>query len=328
MCGRRSGCRRLACVCSLWLLLLLSACQYRCPQLESAGLPAYVRDSLTWLYQRHYTWGTNLIVSADSVLLEYLPLKRAYGVLYKGERVVVAEVEVHPADSVDSVWVKLAHSQETQGWLRECDMMRSFVPADSISQAIHLFSDTHAAYFAVVLAVFSGVWLYRLVRRKRLQMPFLNDIDSLYPLLLCLLMAFCATMYETIQLFAPDTWKHFYFNPSLSPFHQPFVLAAFITGLWLFVVVLLAAIDDLFRQLAFPAALAYLLGLASCCIFCYVFFILTTSVYIGYAFLLGLVWLFVRRLRLSLQMPRYRCGACGHPLRGKGPCPRCGAFNE
>lgn len=115
-------------------------------------------------------------------------------------------------------------------------------------------------------------------------MVYFNDIDSLYPLLLCLLMAFCATIYESIQVFAPETWQHFYFNPTLSPFKVPLVLSAFLMGIWLFIVVLLAVLDDLFRQLSPAAAVFYLLGLASCCIFCYFFFILTTSIYVGYLF--------------------------------------------
>ena len=106
-------------------------------------------------------------------------------------------------------------------------------------------------------------------------MVYFNDIDSLYPLLLCLLMAFCATIYESIQVFAPETWQHFYFNPTLSPFKVPLVLSAFLMGIWVFIVVLLAVLDDLFRQLSPAAAVFYLLGLASCCIFCYFFFILT-----------------------------------------------------
>lgn len=72
-----------------------------------------------------------------------------------GDRVVVAEFAVHPADSVDSVWVKLAHTQDEQGWIREVELKRSFVPTDSISQAIHLFSDTHASYFVVIFALLS-----------------------------------------------------------------------------------------------------------------------------------------------------------------------------
>ena len=74
--------------------------------------------------------------------------------------------------------------------------------------------------------------------------------------------AFCATIYESIQVFAPETWQHFYFNPTLSPFKVPFVLSAFLMGFWLFIVVLLAVLDDLFRQLSPAAAVFYLLGLA------------------------------------------------------------------
>ena len=98
-------------------------------------------------------------------------------------------------------------------------------------------------------------------------------------------MAFCATVYESIQVFAPDTWEHYYYNPTLSPFKVPFVLSMFLVGLWLFLVVLLAVLDDLFRQLSPAAAVFYLLGLASSCIFCYFFFILTTHIYVGYVFL-------------------------------------------
>ena len=45
------------------------------------------------------------------------------------------------------------------------------------------------------------------------------------------------------------------------------MLSAFLMGIWLFIVVLLAVLDDLFRQLSPAAAVFYLLGLASCCIF-------------------------------------------------------------
>ena len=145
-------------------------------------------------------------------------------------------------------------------------------------------------------------------------MVYFNDIDSLYPLLLCLLMAFCATIYESIQVFAPETWQHFYFNPTLSPFKVPLVLSAFLMGIWLFIVVLLAVLDDLFRQLSPAAAVFY--------------FILTTSIYVGYLFLTAFVWVFLKRLRISLLASRYRCGRCGQKLREKGVCPHCGAINE
>lgn len=312
----------------LLLACCLTACHYPHPRLDDEALSGTARDSLTYLYERHYTWDTNLEVQTDSVRLACLPVKERYNVLHRGDRVVVAEFAVHPADTVDSIWVKLAHTQEMQGWVRESDLMRSFVPTDSISQFIYLFSHTHASYFVIIFALFVAVWLFRAFRRKQLQMVYFNDIDSVYPLLLCLLMAFSATIYETMQVFVPETWQHFYFNPTLSPFKVPFILSVFLVGLWMFVVVLLAVLDDLFRQLSAAAAVFYLLGLASCCIFCYFFFILTTSVYVGYPFLALFLWAFIRKFRASLAASRYRCGRCGQKLRQKGVCPQCGARNE
>lgn len=318
-----------------WVLLvfacltLLSACHYPRPdQLDDETLNAHTRDSLTCLYLHHYTWNTNLEVRTDSVQLACLPVKDCYITLYKGDRVVVAELAIHSEDSIDSVWVKLAHSQEVQGWVAETEMKQAFVPTDSVSQFIYVFSDTHASYFVVIFALFVAAGLIRAFRKRQLRLVYFNDIDSVYPLLLCLLMAFSATIYESMQVFVPETWEHFYFNPTLSPFKVPFLLSVFLLSIWLFIVVLLAVLDDLFRQLSPAAALFYLLGLASSCIFCYFFFILTTPIYIGYLFLLAFFIIFCRRLRISLLASRYRCGNCGQKLKAKGRCPHCGAINE
>lgn len=314
-------------VCLLLGMFCLASCHYARPDLSSEEMSQKTRDSLNLLYERHYTWNTNLELVADSVALECLPIKDTYITLHKGDRVVVAEFAVHSADSVDSVWVKLAHTQEEQGWIREVELKRSFVPTDSISQAIHLFSDTHASYFVIIFALFVGVYLFRAFLRKQLQLVYFNDIDSVYPLFLCLLMAFSAMVYESMQVFAPETWEHFYFNPTLSPFKVPFLLSVFLLSIWLFLVVALAVLDDLFRQLTPAAAVFYLLGLMSCCIFCYFFFILTTHIYIGYLFFALFVWVFVRKVRRN-NTYKYRCGYCGEKIREKGVCPHCGAINQ
>lgn len=311
----------------LCCLFFLSGCRYRVPDLDSGELTEKTRDSLRYLYERHYTWNTNLEVIGDSVDLECLPIKNTFVRLYKGDRVVVAEFAVHPADSVDSIWVKLAHTQEAQGWIREKELIGSFVPTDSISQAIYLFSDTHASYFIVIFALFVGVYLLRAFRKKQLRMVYFNDIDSVYPLFLCLLLAFSATVYETMQVFVPDTWEHFYFNPTLSPFEVPFILSLFLLSIWLFLIVALAVLEALFRQLTPAAAIFYMLGLMSCCIFCYFFFILTTHIYIGYLFLLLFIWIFAKKVKQNISY-RYCCGHCGAKLKEKGVCPHCGAMNE
>lgn len=314
-------------VCLLLGMFCFASCHYARPDLSSEEMSQKTRDSLNLLYERHYTWNTNLELVADSVALECLPIKDTYITLHKGDRVVVAEFAVHSADSVDSVWVKLAHTQEEQGWIREVELKRSFVPTDSISQAIHLFSDTHASYFVIIFALFVGVYLFRAFLRKQLQLVYFNDIDSVYPLFLCLLMAFSAMVYESMQVFAPETWEHFYFNPTLSPFKVPFLLSVFLLSIWLFLVVALAVLDDLFRQLTPAAAVFYLLGLMSCCIFCYFFFILTTHIYIGYLFFALFVWVFVRKVRRN-NTYKYRCGYCEEKIREKGVCPHCGAINQ
>ncbi|WP_321479109.1 hypothetical protein [uncultured Bacteroides sp.] len=270
---------------------------------------------------------TNLEVYSDSVKLECLPIKNSYVILPQGASVVVAELAIHPKDSIDSVWVKVAHSQEVQGWIRQKDLINSFVPTDSISQFIHLFSATHASYFLIVFTLFVGFWLFRAFRKRQLQLVYFNDIESLYPLFLCLLMAFSATIYETMQVFVPETWEYYYFNPTISPFKTPFILSVFLFSFWLFIIVTLAVLDDLFRQLTPGAALFYLLGLTSCCIFCYFFFILTTHFYIGYLFLLCFGWICLKRMRHSMGF-KYRCGQCGRKLKDKGTCPYCGAINE
>ena len=67
-------------------LLLLSSCHYRRPDLTSEELSEKTKDSLNYLYDRHYTWNTNLEVITDSVTMECLPIKDTYIALYKGDR--------------------------------------------------------------------------------------------------------------------------------------------------------------------------------------------------------------------------------------------------
>lgn len=297
------------------LLIGLASCHYPRPEIKEEAYTVVRQNA-------------NLELREDSVVLEILPVKDTYITLYKNAQVVVAEIAVHPEDSVDSVWVKVAHSQEAQGWLRESELISSFIPVDSISQFIYLFSGTHISYFIVIMAMFIGIYLFRLYRRKQIRMVYFNDIDSIYPFLLCLLMAISATLYESMQLFVPETWQQYFFNPTLSPFKVPFILSAFLISIWLIILVLLASLDDAFSLLPSPAdAFFYVLGLLSVCIFCYFFFILTTRFYIGYICLTGMIFLFVRKVR-GLSLYRYNCGNCGGKLQSKGACPHCGAMNR
>lgn len=269
----------------------------------------------------------NLEVYADSVMLELLPIKDSYLCLYKGAHVVVVEYDIHPEDSIDTVWVKLAHNQEAQGWLRESELLHAFVPVSYISQGIYLFSRTYLPYFLLCLSLCLVFFSYRLYRRKQILLVYVNDIDSLYPLSLCLMMAVSATVYESIQHFAPELWQYYFFNPTLSPFDAAPPIALFLLCLWTLILLALATVDVVFRRLSASEAFFYLLGLLSACIFGFLFFVITIRYYVGYLFLLWVLVLFIKRAR-QIGGYDFLCGQCGSKLKSKGICPHCGARNE
>ena len=139
---------------ALFLLCMVTSCHYPGPDMSDWDIPQRTRDSLTYLTEHHYTLNANFKVEADSLPLEQLPVKDVFRNVYKGERIVVAEFMTQPGDSIDSLWVKVAHNQEVQGWIRESTLLENIVPVDPVSQFIHLFSNRHAVYFIVVCFTF------------------------------------------------------------------------------------------------------------------------------------------------------------------------------
>lgn len=305
----------------LFLLALLAACHYRPMYIPESGEEG---DSAR-INTRAYALNSNFQVEADTLWLHMLPFMDTVA-LVQGDEVVVAEFDVHPQDSVDSVWVKVARDQETIGWIQERRLLENIVPVDPISRFIHLFSNAHTLPFFLVLAVFFLWFVYRAVRRKQIKLIWLNDIDSVFPLLLSLLMAIAATTYNSIQYFVPETWERYYYEPTLNPFDVPFILGFFIVCVWLIVLVGVAVLDDLFHQTKAEVAFFYLVGLVSCCIFIYVFFTYL-NIYIAYVCLAAYGAGCIRWFCKSDRYP-YVCGACGAKMRAKGICPHCGALNE
>ena len=93
------------------------------------------------------------------------------------------------------------------------------------------------------------------------------------------------------------------------------------------VILAIASVEDVCRQLPFQEAMLYLFALLGVCAGCYLFFSLTTLYYLGYPFFLFYVgWALQRYFRYA-RCP-YVCGRCGAKLHSKGRCPRCGAWNE
>ena len=195
--------------------------------------------------------------------------------------------------------MKVARDQLTQGWVREHDLLSAVSPDDPISQFIDFFSDAHLLIFLAFCAVVGGAYGVRRLLRKGARIVHFNDIPSFYPTLLCLLVASSAVIYSSIQLFAPETWRHFYYHPSLNPYALPWSLGLFVCSVWALVIVAIATVDDVRRLLRLGETILYLAGLAAVCAVVYVIFSVTTLYYIGYPLLI--VYYVFAIYRLSLQ---------------------------
>ncbi len=316
--------RSLLCVINFAFCILFCSCYNQGPLTPDAwDLTEKQLDSISFYTTHHYTQGYNFVVSKDSLLVleqqqemmsvpEILNAEFQAGdvtmpmlsmvdtiILRKHNRLVVADIKTVPADSIDSVWVKVARDQLTFGWVHESDLLANVSPDDPISQFIDFFSDSHLLIFLGFCVMVGGAYGLRRLMRKGAKIVHFNDIPSFYPTLLCLLVASSAVLYSSIQLFAPESWRHFYYHPSLNPYTLPWHLGLFITSVWAILIVTIATIDDVRHHLPLGQVILYLGGLAAVCAVDYVIFSLTTLYYIGYPLLIAY---FVFALyRLSLQ---------------------------
>ena len=317
------------------LVSVLSSCYHRGQQTPDAwDLTEQQLDSISFYTTHHYTQNYNFLVRADSMpIIAQLPAEAISDMpvdtlmVYKGEHLVVAEITTVPADSIDSIWVKVARDQMTFGWIHEHDMLLSVSPDDPISEFIDFFSDAHLLIFLALLVVVAAVYIILHLNRRQAKLVHFNDISSFYPTLLCLLIAASATLYSSIQLFDPEKWRHFYYHPTLNPYAVPMSLSFFLVSVWAILIVGIAMIDDVRRQLPFGEAVLYLLGLGATCAVVYVVFSVFTLYYIGYLLFVAYV-VFALKRYFSQPRHRYQCGRCGSPLYEKGTCPHCGALNE
>lgn len=316
-------------------LLLLSSC-YNRGQLspDAWDLTERQLDSISFYTTHHYTQNYNFQVRVDSIpLIVQLPVEAINEMpidtlmVYRNDHIVVADITTVPVDTIDSIWVKVARDQQTFGWIHEHDMLLAVSPDDPISEFIDVFSDVHLLVFLTFVVAVVAAYIYRRQMRRQAHLVHFNDIASFYPTLLCLLVASSATLYSSIQLFDPEKWRHFYFNPTLNPFAVPLSLGLFLVSVWVILIVAIAVLDDVCRLLPFGEAVLYLLGLGATCAVAYIVFSVLTLYYIGYPLLVAYcvfaLWSYFRRPR-----PRYQCGRCGGLLYHKGTCPHCGAMNE
>lgn len=318
------------------LVLLCSSCYHQNTKninenlLDSVGQ----NDSSHFKATHHYSSNYNFVVKADSLVLSKQQPEETLShlqedslVVYKNDHLVVADIRIMSADSIDSVWVQVARDQQTFGWIHESKLLPNVVPDDPISLFISTFSDIHLLVFLVIIVLISVYYIMRKLLSASLPIVHLRDINSIYPTLLVLLVATAATFYASIQLFAPQVWHHFYFHPTLNPFSVPLPLNLFLLSVWAILLIGLAAIDDVRHLLPLGDAVLYLCGLAAVCAVNYIIFSVSTLYYIGYPLLIVYVYWAIKRY---IKMPRIKfvCGNCGMPLEKSRRCKHCGALNE
>lgn len=290
-------------------------------------------DTMSFYASHHYTINYNFIVQADSITLvsqqpeEILSNMPTDSFTVKhGEHLVVADYRMLSQDATDSVWIQVATASRHFGWTHESKLLHSVVPDDPISEFISIFSNTHLLIFLIIICVIAAAYLIRKLRRMDAPIVHFRDIHSFYPTLLTLLVSSAATLYASIQTFTPEIWRHFYYNPTLNPLSVPTILSIFLILVWSMLIVGVAVIDDVRRQLPVSDSILYLCGLAAVCALDYIIFSITSLYYIGYILLILYIW-YALQLYEKHSHITCRCGKCGELMRSKGKCPRCGAIN-
>lgn len=285
--------------------------------------------------EQRYEAGLNLTCVADSLVFRgdlsvykegavNIPPPRI--VVKYDDPLVVSDVKILPEDTRDSVWVRVVTQTGEQGWMQKSELLEGAVPDDPISRIIHYFSNNHLWAFAALLLLALAVWLVRKARHRRFPVVHLDDIPSPFPMLLCLCLSGSAVLYASVQHFVPATWEYFYFHPTLNPFGLPLILGLFIFSVWLMVILLGAALLDIYRCLLPADAVLYTLSLMAILAFLYVAFSMLTLYYLGYPLLVAyVVWAVYRFFRY--HRARFFCGRCGALLHKLGKCPKCGADN-
>lgn len=293
-----------------------------------------VEDSISFYSTHHYSVGYNFVVHDDSIQLiaqqpeEHVSqLETDTFAVPHNQQIAVSDIRIIPQDSIDSVWVQLVSETGRLGWIHETELLPAVVPTDPISQFIMFFSDSHILFAIIILALISAAYIIRTINKHNAPIVHFRDIPSFYPTLLCIIVACAATFYASLQMFGAETWRHFYYHPSLNPFTMPPILAIFISSVWGMLIVGIAAVEDTRHHLLFQDALLYIFGLIGVCAVLYIVFSISTLYYVGYPLLAAYCYYAITTYKRN-NKHKYMCGNCGKRIADKGACPYCGAINE
>lgn len=280
-------------------------------------------DSLEFRLKHHYTNNFNFVVKADTLML--IPLVddavRDTCWVNKGDVIAVAAI-----NQSDTVLVKVARDQYTMGWISEEELLAKAVPDDMISQMIDRLTGSRAIWMSILVVLGIIGFLHRRRKKHKLQIFQFDEMDSFYPILMLILVGILASLYASIQNFAPEFWQEYYFHPTLNPLILPTIMAILVVTVWLLLIVFIALVLDVYHHFYALQGINYLLELCGLSMLVYLAISWTTRIYVGYFLLITLIvillWIYFKHIRCS-----YLCGACGGKMRKKGICPHCGQEN-
>lgn len=325
-----------------WFYIVLILTLFACGQTERGGgvqndslisnvlqedtmleLTQYQVDSLEFRLLHHYTYNFNFVVKSDSLIL--VPREDELFdtcCVRRHDRLAVADIR-----ELDTVWIKVARDQFSMGWIPEDELLKGVIPDDPISQAIDWLTDSRIILMSVVLLLgFIGLVL----KRRSFHKPYIfrfEEMDSIYPTFLLILVSAVACLYASIQHFTPEFWQEYYFHPTLNPLILPTVMAVLVTLVWMVIIVFVAMLIDVYHHFYFVSGMAYVLEILGVAMMSYLLISWTTYIYVGYVLLpvyvAVLIWIYIKYIRCC-----YTCGHCGQGMHQKGICPLCGQLNK
>ena len=285
----------------LAMIMLLTACYHRGQQTPDAwDLTRQQYDSISFSTTHHYTQNYNFVVNADHLPLADNVADQAFDTLYvvRGERIVVAAIQTVPADTIDSIWVKVASNQITMGWIPENELLKGATPNDLISEMLDALSSSRAIWMSAIAAI--GLIAIIIGRKKTVKKKdlmslsnFIYEMESPYPAFFLLLVAIMASIYASVQNFVPEFWQEYYFHPTLNPLVLPPVMASLVVVLWLVIITFIAVIDEVYHHFYFLPGIIHLAKILGAAMLVYLVISWTTLIYIGYPLLAALAYYLV-----------------------------------
>lgn len=259
-------------------------------------------DSLHFRLTHHYSENFNFVVKSDSLTL----IPREGDIItdtctvYDGDVIAVAAIKAVPGDSIDSIWVKVAHDQYTMGWVPEQQLLKSVTPDDSISQLLDALSDSRFVWMSAIVLIGIATFFFHTKKVRQLQILKFREMDSIYPPLFLILVSIMATLYASVQNFVPEFWQEFYYHPSLNPLILPPIMSWLVVVMWLVVITLIAVIDEVYHHFYFLEGLRYGAELIGIAMIVYLVFSWGTLFYIGYAllpaFIFACIWIYRNKI--------------------------------